>query len=206
MSYVCCACCRLFSFMIRLKKLVLFCAGTRPCLTSWTSSTQSASSTTPTRNRPVGIIHLKRRRLPGHSHPLRSVRWAFHINHVSLSIFKFRFICISVPVLCEEQGISLFSFFCRFFNVRHSFIHVIFLRHRFVAIHQQPQGCWQDSNLSYSSGIFYNCFLTVRHCSLIGPPQYTKREPLDLTPNWGSDQGAFCLARRRYQSTPYKTP
>ena len=63
------------------------------------------------------------------------------INHVSLSIFKFRFICISVLVLCEEQGISLFSFFCRFFNVRHSFIHVIFLRHRFVAIHQQPQGC-----------------------------------------------------------------
>ena len=91
---------------------------------------------------PVGIIHLKRRRLPGHSHPSRSVRWAFSfIKHVSLSIFKLRFICIYVLVLCVKQGISLFSFFCRFFNVRHSFIHVIFLRHRFVAIHQQPQGC-----------------------------------------------------------------
>ena len=116
MSYVCCACCRLFSFMIRLKKICSFL-----CRNATVSDLVNVQHT-------IGIVDDPNAQSAGRHHSPQAppTSWTFpsvtirkmgisFIKHVALSIFKFRFICIYVLVLCVEQGISLFSFFLPLF-------------------------------------------------------------------------------------------
>ena len=106
MSYVCCACCRLSFFMIRLKIVFFLC---RNATVSDLVNVQHA----------IGIVNDPNAQSAGRHHSPQAppTSWTFpsvtirkmgvsFINHVSLSIFKFRFIL---------QNLIKFHFFLQIF-------------------------------------------------------------------------------------------